>query len=99
MLLVIGDLDQHTSPRLRAAMDELTLATGHGVVIDLSALTFCDSTGISILVASYQRAREAGAKLALAGLDAEMTHVFKIMGLDRVLLIYETTANAIDALR
>ena len=99
VLGVAGDLDQHTSPRLRAALDDLTLAPGDGAVIDLSALTFCDSTGISILVSAYHQAKGAGARLALAGLDADISHVFKIMGLDRVLSLYATADEAIAALQ
>ncbi|MEW9555063.1 STAS domain-containing protein [Nonomuraea sp. NPDC050783] len=99
VLVVTGDLDHHTSPLLQGALDELTLAPGDGLVIDLSALPFCDSTGISILVTAHQRAQDAGARLALAGLDPDIAHVFKIMGLDRLLSFYETTDKAIAALR
>ncbi|RCG30698.1 anti-sigma factor antagonist [Sphaerisporangium album] len=99
MLSVAGDLDHHTTPRLRAALDELTLAPGNGLVIDLSALKFCDSTGVSILIAAHQRAQEAGAALALAGLDPDLAHIFSIMGLDRLFSFYDTTEAALAALQ
>ncbi|MFC4062180.1 STAS domain-containing protein [Planomonospora corallina] len=98
VLVVAGDLDHHTGPRLRAALDELTLAPRDGLVVDLSGLTFCDSTGISLLVAAHRRAQDAGAALALAGLDPDIAHVFKIMGLDRLFSSYESTEKAAAAL-
>ncbi|GGL06082.1 anti-sigma factor antagonist [Sphaerisporangium melleum] len=99
VLAVAGDLDHHTAPRLRAALEELTLAPGGALVMDLSALTFCDSTGISLLVAAHQRAQDAGAALALAGLHSDIAHVFTIMGLDRLFSFYESTEKAIPALQ
>lgn len=98
MLVVEGDLDHHTAPRMRRALDDLTLAPGAGLVIDLSALTFCDSTGISLLVSAHQRAQNAGAAPVLAGLDPDIAHVFRIMGLDRLFTSYETVEKAIAAL-
>ncbi|TMR37512.1 STAS domain-containing protein [Nonomuraea zeae] len=99
VLVLTGDLDHHTSPRLQAALDGLALAPGDGLVIDLSALLFCDSTGISILVSAHQRAQNAGAELVLAGLDPSIAHAFKIMGLTRVLSFQDTADKAITALQ
>ncbi|GGS89111.1 anti-sigma factor antagonist [Planobispora rosea] len=99
VLVVAGDLDHHTAPRLREALDGVRLERGAGLVIDLSALTFCDSTGISVLVAAHQYAQNAGAVLALAGLDADLAHVFRIMGLDRLFSSYDDAEKAIAALQ
>ena len=98
VLSVAGDLDHHTSPRLREALAGHTFTPGDGLVIDLSELKFCDSTGISILIAAHQRAQESDVALALAGLDHDIAHIFQIMGLDRLFSFYETPDNAIAAL-
>ncbi|MFC7381438.1 STAS domain-containing protein [Sphaerisporangium rhizosphaerae] len=99
VLAVAGELDHHTAPRLRAVLDEFTFVPAAGLVIDLSALTFCDSTGISLLVAAHQRAQEAGAAVALAGLHPDIAHVFHIMGLDRLFSCHDTTDKAMTALQ
>ncbi|MCK2221986.1 STAS domain-containing protein [Actinomadura sp. ATCC 31491] len=99
VLAVHGDLDHHTSPRLQEALDALAPAGGDLLVIDLTELPFCDSTGVSVLVAAHQRAQDAGVRLALAGLHADLAHIFKIMGLDRLLSFYDSTDDAIAALR
>lgn len=54
-LTVSGELDYTSAPRLRAALDEVHLAPGTGLIIDLSGLIFCDSSGISVLVAAHHR--------------------------------------------
>ncbi|MFI6922347.1 STAS domain-containing protein [Nonomuraea spiralis] len=98
VLAVGGDLDHHTSPRLHTALDELALAPGDGLVIEMSGLRFCDSTGISVLVSAHRRAQDAGAGLALAGLSPDLTHAFKIMGLTRLLSFHDSTDKAVAAL-
>ncbi len=98
LLVVAGDLDHHTTPRLRAALEEVKFGPDADLVIDLSGLTFCDSTGIATLVAAHQRAADAGAALLLAGLDADIARVFQIMGLDRLLSFYDSREEAVRAL-
>lgn len=98
LVVVGGDLDHHTTPRLRAALDELSFGPGPGLVIDLSALKFCDSTGIAALVAAHQRAEGSGMALVLAGLDPDIAHIFYIMGLDRLFSFSDTVEEAVTSL-
>ncbi|MEV7969532.1 STAS domain-containing protein [Sphaerisporangium sp. NPDC088356] len=98
LLVLSGDLDHHTTPRLRAALDELSFGPGPGLVIDLSAMKFCDSTGIAALVAAHQRAQDAGTVLVLAGLDPDIARIFYIMGLDRLFSFYDTVEKAVGSL-
>lgn len=98
VLVVTGDLDHHTTPRLRAALEEVPFGPGADLVIDLSGLTFCDSTGIATLVAAHQRAQDAGAALLLAGLHADIARVFHIMGLNQLLSFYDTPEEALRSL-
>jgi anti-sigma B factor antagonist len=98
LLAVNGELDYHTAPRLRAGLDQVPMQAGTGLVIDLSALTYCDSTGISILVSAYHRAKAAGVALALAGMNADIARVFRVIGLDQVFSSYESVDAATRAL-
>ena len=67
LITASGELDYHTGPRLRACLDDVTLASGAALVLDLSGITYCDSTGVSVLAHAYRRTEAAGARLALAG--------------------------------
>ncbi len=99
VLVVAGDLDHHTTPRLRAALEEVTFGPGADLVVDLSSLTFCDSTGIATLVAAHQRAHDAGGALLLAGLEQDIARVFHIMGLDQLLAFYDSPEEAVRAVK
>ena len=65
-LIVSGELDLATAPQLRAALERLTTDDGpEQVVLDLSGLRFCDSSGLSVFVQSHQAMRDAGRTLVL----------------------------------
>ncbi|HEY0718329.1 MAG TPA: STAS domain-containing protein [Streptosporangiaceae bacterium] len=98
LLTVAGDLDYHTAGRLRVALDEVPLDQAAGVIIDLSGLTYCDSTGVSVLVTAYRRARDAGRPLALVGLNPDLTRVFRVIGLDQVFATYGDVEAAVKAI-
>ncbi|MEW1612643.1 MULTISPECIES: STAS domain-containing protein [unclassified Streptomyces] len=98
VLTVSGELDHHTSAQLRETLDEITLEAGSRLVINLSGLTYCDSTGITLLVTTYQRAQAAGAKLSLAEPSSYLVRVFSIVGLDQVFDLQPTTEQAINSL-
>jgi anti-sigma B factor antagonist len=98
VLTATGELDYHTATELRAAVDDAAFTTD-GTVIDLSGLTYCDSTGLTVLVTAYQRAQAAGSPLALAGLNTDLTHMFEIVGLDQLFTLCPTLEDAVDSLR
>lgn len=95
VLTVDGELDQHSASRLREAMDTVPVETG--VVLELSGLTYCDSTGMSVLVSANERARADNGAFALVGLDADLMHHFRIVGLDGLFTFYSTVDDAVRA--
>ncbi|MFC6087771.1 STAS domain-containing protein [Saccharothrix lopnurensis] len=99
VLRIAGELDHHTTPRVREVLDTVPLAPDAGLVIDLTDLAYCDSTGITVLITAYQRAQAAGSPFGLAGLSRELTRVFQIIGLDKVFPFHPTVDEAIDAQR
>ncbi|WP_035803632.1 STAS domain-containing protein [Kitasatospora mediocidica] len=84
VLRVTGDLDYEHAPALRRRVEELILVPGQCLVIDLSGLDFCDSSGITALLAALRHAQAKGADLALAAVPANILRIFSVVGLDRV---------------
>ncbi|MER5258189.1 MULTISPECIES: STAS domain-containing protein [unclassified Streptomyces] len=94
VLAITGDLDHRTAPALRREVDRLTLDTGHLLVLDLAGLEFCDSSGITVLLAARNLAREQGADMALAAVPANTVRILRIAGLDRVFTLHPDTETA-----
>ena len=99
LLKVTGELDHHTAPQLTQALEDVRLSPGAALVVDLSELTYCDSTGITVLVTAYQRAEAAGSSFSLAGLGHDLTRMFQTVGLDQVFALHPTIDAAVAAVR
>jgi anti-sigma B factor antagonist len=98
LLEVSGELDHHTADRMREALDELPRTRGTALVIDLSGLVYCDSSGITVLIAAYHLTQATGGRLALAGLDDDIMRVFGIVGLDQIFTFHDTVEEAVATL-
>jgi anti-anti-sigma factor len=93
VLHVAGDLDFDQAPVLRGRLDRLPLSPGQCLVLDLSGLEFCDSSGITALLAARQHALTTDAAVVLAAVPANLLRVLTLVGLDQVFTLRpESTA-------
>jgi anti-sigma B factor antagonist len=94
VLLVVGELDYEQATALREQVERLVLTPGQSLVIDLSGLEFCDSTGISALLGARRCAQAAGAEVVLAAVPANTLRILRVVGLDQVFTIHPRTQTA-----
>ncbi|QUX31226.1 STAS domain-containing protein [Nocardiopsis akebiae] len=92
VLDVTGSLDYDHAATLRHEVRLLALDSGQCLSIDLSGLDFCDSSGISALLAARQHALSAGADMALLSVPANTLRIMTMVGLNRVFTIRPGTA-------
>ena len=99
---VSGELEMHAAPELRAELQRVCALENASqkprVLIDLSQVSFIDSTGIGVLVGGLKRAREAGGALVLVCPVPRLRRVFEITGLLQALPMYQTRDEALEAL-
>jgi anti-sigma B factor antagonist len=81
VLTLAGELDLATAPVLQERLDA-TLQGGAVVVIDLSGLSFIDSSGLGMLVQAERRLRESGGQLVLVRGPRAAHRPFELTGLD-----------------
>jgi anti-sigma B factor antagonist len=94
VLSVRGRLNAFVAPQLKAHMKKLTERNQPEVIIDLSGLTFMDSSGLAVLVSGLKSAREHGGWLRLAGANDQVASIFKLTLLDRVFEMYPGVEQA-----
>ena len=85
---VHGDIDAHTAPQLAAALVPLP-GTGD-VVVDLSSVTFMDSSGIRVIVEAHRAAVAAGRRLVLNRPSPSVTRIIELSGLSGHLTVEST---------
>lgn len=91
-----GEVDVSSAPRLRDQLHALPVEAGR-VVVDLSEVTFLDSTGLGVLVAGWKRCHEAGASLELVVTRPQVMKVLEITTLDALFTIHGSIDEAFPA--
>lgn len=89
-----GELDHVTAARLRDLVADLTLRPGQQLVLDLAGMEFCDSSGITALIAARNHAHAARADIALAAVPARTLRVLRMVGLDQIFAILPDSPSA-----
>ncbi|MGP3689511.1 STAS domain-containing protein [Streptomyces sp. IBSNAI002] len=90
-----GELDHDTAQPLREALDAAVVRGGR-LLVDLTGLGFCDSTGLNVLLHSRLSALEAGGSVELAGLRGSVARMFRITGADGIFPVYADVAQALN---
>lgn len=86
VLRVHGELDISTADQLRRGAGPY-LDAGRRLLLDLSRVTFCDSTGLAVLVGFHKRLAASGGRLELFSPVPRVRQLLAITGLDRVFTI------------
>lgn len=77
-----GELDIATADQLTAALDGVSPAAGERLVIDLTAVSFMDSTGLRVLIAANNAANEGGYDLFIVTGDSPAKRVLELTRMD-----------------
>jgi anti-sigma B factor antagonist len=99
VMAVAGEADLHNAPALKEHALAAIAAGVTRIVIDLTDVTFLDSTTIGVLVQCERALRPLNGRVALVVTDANVARVFTITALDRVFPIHATRADALAHLR
>ncbi len=100
VLDVRGEVDMHSSPKLRATL--LDVVQKHKppptkLIVDLTHASYVDSSGVGTLVEAKRRADRAGLRLILCGLQARVRSVFEITQLSTFFTIVDALDEALSA--
>jgi anti-anti-sigma factor len=94
VIAVHGELDIATTASLRIRILTVLMDTTTPVIIDLSGVSFCDASGLALLVGAQRRARLHGLTVTLAAPRPNVAKLLRITGLDRAFSIHPTLASA-----
>lgn len=84
-----GDVDLSCSPDARATILDCLKARRH-VLVDMSGVTYIDSSGVASLVEGYQTAKKNNLRFGLVGVSEAALGVLQLARLDKVFPIHAT---------
>lgn len=93
---VAGELDMYTAPRFERQLLEAVENGDAGVVVDLTACQFIDSTALGILVTANRSLGYPEERISLVITDRNILKTFEMTGLDRVFTIEATRTAALN---
>ena len=93
-----GEVDIFTAPQFKESLVELLDSGVRRLLVDLSGVTFIDSTALGVLIGGVRRVHGFGGRMAIVVATRPVERVLNVTGLDRVLSMYPTRADALDAL-
>ncbi|PLR81104.1 anti-anti sigma factor [Bacillus canaveralius] len=78
---VSGEIDAYTAPKLREALLPMSEKKGIEMIVDLSEVSYMDSTGLGVFVGAFKNIRSHDGKFQLVGLSERLKRLFDITGL------------------
>jgi len=94
---VSGEVDLYTAPRFKEDLVALIETGVQRVVVDLSQVTFIDSTALGVIISGVKRLAERDGRLALVAGSRPVVRILSVTGLDRVLTVFDTRDEALAA--
>jgi anti-sigma B factor antagonist len=99
VLVVGGEVDFEVSPQLKARIMRAIKSGARRLILDLSDVTFIDSTAIGVLAGAVERLDESGGgSLSVVCTHEKVIQIFEITGLDNVVTVHPSRQDALAAL-
>lgn len=89
-LFLKGEIDVYTAEKLKEALIPLTNIEKSDVVVDLSQVSYIDSTGLGIFIGALKATHQHESSLKLIGMTERTRRLFRITGLDEVIHIEDS---------
>lgn len=91
-----GRFDNYSTPAIAEQLDRMVQVDSPKIIVDLSGVTFVDSTGLATLVQGMKRSRQQGGDLLLCGLQRSVFMIFELTRLDKAFYIFVDEAHALQ---
>jgi anti-anti-sigma factor len=91
-----GEINSNNSPQLRLVFDAIIKKNEKKVLLDFSAVSYIDSSGLATLIEMFQRLKKIGGDLRLCNLGQRIKNIFEITKLHRLFAIFDTQELALE---
>jgi len=93
----VEKLDSNVAPHLKSELVILNSAGVKNMIIDLSEVRYCDSSGLSAILVANRLCRNAKGSFVLTGIQEAVKKLISISQLDTILTITSSLKEATDA--
>ncbi|AWM33472.1 STAS domain-containing protein [Hymenobacter nivis] len=97
LLLLDGELDASSAVLLDTEFNKPDLLSYRKVLVDCTKLSYISSAGLGVFISHLQRLQDNNVKLVFFNMQEKVFNVFEILGLDSLMTIVPTQAEAVAA--
>jgi len=90
-----AEIDMSNAEQVRQGLLSAVAQGASRVIADMTATTFCDSAGVTVLVRVVRQATAHGSGLRLAASAPAVTRVLALTGVDKLIDVYPSVAAAL----
>ena len=96
ILRLEGYVDAHTFAEFEEELTRLTdKEKQYNLLLDLEKLTYINSTGLGLLMATFRQVRQHGGDLVIAKMSDKITNIFNLLGFSRLIHTYPSEQEAL----
>jgi len=99
ILALGGEIDLHFAPIFRILLEQQTEVPTEALVLDLSEVTFIDSSGIAVIIEHLRSATRRAKRFCIGGMSEAVKQIFDIIHLEKAMPVFETKEAALEALK
>jgi len=97
VVVVRGELDIATTPRLRELLADAAMDDARGLVIDLASCEFVDSTGLAALLHGAKPAQNGESRVAIVCPEGDVRRMLELTAIDRSIPVFGSLEPAVTA--
>ena len=96
ILRLEGYVDAHTFTEFEEELTKLVEGGNYNLLLDLEKLTYINSTGLGLLMATFRQVRQHQGDLVIAKMSDKITNIFNLLGFSRLIHTYPTEQEALE---
>lgn len=94
---ISGELDLVIADKFRTAVDQaLDRGNCSKLILDLSRVTFIDSSGLGVILGRYKRLTPQGGVMAIVAPQPQVEKILEFSGIKRIIKLYASEKEALD---
>lgn len=94
-----GELDMHVADEFRQIVDqELENSRVKNMLLNLSNVTFIDSSGLGVILGRYKKISILGGKVLVTDIQPQVQRIFELSGLLKIMKMYDSETEALECL-
>ena len=99
VMRIDGEIDHRYATRIRREADrQIVTYPDKTFIIDLTSVSFMDSSGIGVIIGRYKLSKSFGSRVIIVSSNKAVNKILDMSGIKKIINIYDTLEDALNSL-